>query len=298
MGAHLAGGRSVRLVNSFDSGKTDDDRAGLGRFRDTAYLRGVLERIAATEDGWRTDPEAEPLMLYCLDRFAAKARKHGLEATDAMSVAFEAMRNPSARHAQDPWAVITTGVDVTFKAWQFAEEALTSIETARRNGLAGCRAVRMCERDQVVADCDPIWAQPDSAGRSAGSAGPSIGEQASEIAGLFAQYGWCHPQVVVAVEAVLGRLAQAGSRPACYEALRRDRRWAVLAGIPAGSWTAMLRLLLGSSAPGAALTDFGKGILLRLALGETIDDLAADGRLGDAIEAVAPVGATRGGRTR
>ena len=185
--------------------------------------------------------------------------------------------------------MIVTAVATTFRAWQFADEALTSIDTARRGGLSGCRAERFCERDLPIWEHNPAFAVgfPDEvAGESESDAPASIPEQAHAIAALFVGCGWPHAATVVAIEVVLRKLADAGSRPSAYEALRRERRWRAITGLPATSWTALLRLLLGT--PGGELTNPGKGVLLRLALGETITHLCGDEMLIGAVAQAAP----------
>jgi hypothetical protein len=67
------------------------------KFADSERLRRVLTRLHSLgAEGWRTDPEAEELARYAIDRFAALAEKHGLERADGGSAAFEAMRSPGA----------------------------------------------------------------------------------------------------------------------------------------------------------------------------------------------------------
>ncbi|MCL2489157.1 MAG: hypothetical protein FWF36_00280 [Propionibacteriaceae bacterium] len=258
-------------------------------FADSEYLRRVLIRICNTENGWNTDPEAEPLIVYAANRFAQLAVKHGLEPADAMAACFEAMRNPSVRYGIDPWGVIVTAVATTFRAWQFADEALTSIDTARRGGLSGCRAERFCERDLPIWEHNPAFAVqfPDEcSGESESDAPASIPEQVHTLAALFTGCGWPHAATVVAIEVILRKLADAGSRPSAYEALRRERRWRAITGLPAASWTALLRLLLGTA--GGDMTDTGKGVLLRLALGETVAHLCGDQTLIGAVAQTAP----------
>ncbi len=252
------------------------------RFADSEYLRQVLLRIGSTQDGWRTDPEADDLVRYAADRFARLARKHGLEEADAMSVAFEALRSPTVRFtADDPWAVVVRAVATTMRAWQFADEALTSLDTARRGGLSGRRAERMSERDVACVDCDPVWIQPGVPEPDDGWEGPGVYEQAVRIARLLNRGGWPFESALLGVDVVLRKLAETGSRPACYEALRREARWRAMAGIPAPAWTGLLRLLLGVPSPDKALTPQGEGLLLRIALGEDVEadpQVAADVR--------------------
>jgi hypothetical protein len=254
--------------------------AGWSRFKDPEYLRRVLIRFH--RDGWNGDREADELIRYCVAQFAGLARKHGQEPDDAGWAAFEAMRNPSARYAQDPWAVVVKAVNVTMAAAEFADEALCSLETARRVRLSGCRAERFSEREVPVWEYRPEFAQPfhsalDDDGPNGGNGWPApIHEQAARIAVWFNSHGWRLDTAWTAVEVVMRRLAEAGSRPAAYERLRKDRHARAVTDLPAKSWTVLLRLLLGAPGADQALTGRGKGILLRVALGETATDLDAD----------------------
>jgi len=259
------------------------------RFRDSDYLRRVLMRLYAKgADAWRTDPEADELMRFAIERFTDLARKHGLEPEDGGSAAFEAMRNPSVIFGDDPWAIIIHAVKTTLTAWEFADEAMCSVETARRGGLSGCCPERFSDHENQVWEYDPAFAVNDDNEDEPEPTGPSIAEQAEDIALLFAEQGWPLEATFTAVEVILYRLAEAGSRPAAYEQLRREKRWRAITDIPATSWTGLLRLLLGNAADRAGVTDKGRGILLRLALGETIDDLADDDTLAKGIRLVTP----------
>lgn len=259
------------------------------RFADSENLRRVLLRICNSEDGWATDPDAEPLIRYAADRFAQLAVKHGLEPADAMAACFDAMRNPSVRYGMDPWGVIVTAVATTFRAWEFADEALTSLDTARRGGLSGCRAERFSERDLPVTEHDLAFAvdpfnQDDD--EELPEETPPIPDQAKALATLFTRRGWPKAATIVAIDVVLRKLADAGSRPSAYESLRRERRWRAITGLPANSWTTLLRVLLGT--PGSDLTRAGKGVLLRMALGETLAHLRRDTTLRTVIRESAP----------
>jgi hypothetical protein len=245
-------------------------------------------------DAWRRDPEANELMLFAIERFGRLAVKHGLDADDGGSAAFEAMRNPSVIFGHDPWGVIVHAVNTTLVAWQFADEALCSAETARRGGLSGRRAERLSERDAAAWERHPAFATTDDPDHDDGGldgargAGRSIREQAEALAGLFHSRGWPFEATLVAIEVVLCRLAEAGSRPAAYEQLRRERRWRAITGLPAASWTGLLRVLLGSPSDPRGLTAGGQGVLLRLALGQDMAELARDPELGALIDKARP----------
>jgi hypothetical protein len=240
-------------------------------------------------EGWRGDPEAEELMRFAIHRFADLAKKHGLDPDDGGSAAFEAMRNPSVVFGDDPWAVIVHAVNTTLAACQFADQALCSVDTARRGGLSGVCPQRFSEKDIPLWESDPAFhVINEMDGGDDIVDGLSIREQAEGLAGLFATCGWPLDATVTAVEVILRRLAEAGSRPAAYEQLRRETRWRAITDLPATSWTGLLRLLLGHPTDVTGVTDKGRGMLLRLALGETLEDLAADEALVAGIRLVVP----------
>jgi hypothetical protein len=265
--------------------------ASLERFRDSEYLRRVLIRLHVKGgDAWRNDPEADELMMFSIERFGRLAEKHGLEADDGGSAAFEAMRNPSVIFGDDPWGVIIHAVQTTLAAWEFANDALCSTETARRGGLSGCCAERFSDRENELWEYHPAFAVYDDEDEDDldEDAGPSVQEQAEALALWFNEFGWPLEATFLVAEVVLRRLAEVGSRPAAYEQLRRDKRWRAIANWPANSWTGLLRLLLGSPSDPRGLTSKGQGILLRLALGEEVDDLACDPVLAEQIRLAKP----------
>ncbi|MDR1189110.1 MAG: hypothetical protein LBK95_16940, partial [Bifidobacteriaceae bacterium] len=189
---------------------------GGSRFDDPERLRRTLLRLHAKgKDAWRDDPDADELARYAMDRFAALATKHGLDPADGGSAAFEAMRNPSVVLGENPWAVIVHAVKTTMAARQFADEALCSVETARRGGLSGRRAERFSDRETPVWERHPAFARLDEHPGldehvDGGAASPSVGDQAASVAGLLAGRGWPVPQAAVAAEVVLRRLADCG----------------------------------------------------------------------------------------
>jgi hypothetical protein len=269
-------------------GTDDADRVGQdggSRFADSEALRRVLLRLhAGGAQAWRTDPEADELVRYAAGRFAALAVKHGLDPADGGSAAFEAMRNPGVVAARDPWGAIVRAVNVTLAAAGFADEALCSVETARRGGLSGRRVERFADREDYPWDNHPALAvldpdphdDDDGAGASGWPGVLGIADQARELAWWLAGFAWPAEEAMTGCEIALHRLADAGSRPAAYESLRRDRRARAIAGLPARSWTALLRLLYGKPGDARGLGTAGRGVLLRLALGETLAAIGAD----------------------
>jgi len=272
------------------------DGADRARFGDGEYLRAVLLRLYAKGvEGWRFDPEGDELARYATARFAGLARKYGLDPADGGTAAFEAMRNPAVAFADDPWAVVVDAVRTSLAVRRFADDVMCSEDDARRGGLAGCSPQRFSDRDTDwdnhpnVAVTDPDITDTDMpADRDQSVVGPSIAEQTETIARFLAANGWPYDGTVVAVEAVLRGLAETDSRRAAYESLRRTSRWRAVGDMPAKTWTGLLRLLLGSPSDWRGVTEKGRGILIRLALDETITDLACDQELRKTVAALAP----------
>ena len=78
------------------------------------------------------------------------------------------------------------------------------------------------------------------------------------------------------VEYICGRLADAPSRASAYESLRRDYTARALLDLPKGAWLSMLRAVLGCADPTQSHTTAGRGILLRLLVGEPLRSLFGD----------------------
>jgi hypothetical protein len=266
------------------------------RFDDSERLRSMLFRLhRADRQTWAQDTELEEFLGYITRRFALFAIQHGADPADAASAAFEAIRNPSARLAFDPWGLIVRGITTTIRAAQFADEALCSVETARRGNLAGMRAERFSEQETEIWTYHPAFAitdhhDDDDADTIAEpeDLGPSIREQIAQITWLFTLGGWAFAQTSAAVEIVLNRLSAAGSRTSAYESLRRDKRTRAILNLPHDSWIGLLRLVLGNPDPARIHTKEGRGILLRMALGQPVEALAADSWLAERITASAP----------
>src|SRR5699024_12242578 len=87
---------------------------------------------------------------------------------------------------------------------------------------------------------------------------------------------------------VTDALARFGSPRATYEALRRDKHARALLDLPAPAWTCLLRVLPGHPEPAYATTTAGRGILLRLLLGESLADLLGDDALVTSIVRATP----------
>ncbi|WP_342777028.1 hypothetical protein [Miniimonas arenae] len=102
-------------------------------FESPEGLRALIVRLHEAGHGaWRSDPDAAALMAFCSRRFGRMARKHGCDPWVAAAAAFDAMRHPSMRTADDPWAMVTRAVKVTLIAEERANGLLCSVDQARR----------------------------------------------------------------------------------------------------------------------------------------------------------------------
>ena len=73
-----------------------------------------------------------------------------------------------------------------------------------------------------------------------------------------------------------------------FETLRRDRHARALLDLPGTSWMTLLRSLLGAPDPALAHTNAGRGVLLRLLIGEPLRALLLDDELVLAVSLAAP----------
>ncbi|MCI1978267.1 MAG: hypothetical protein LKJ44_00900 [Bifidobacteriaceae bacterium] len=261
-------------------------------FRTSEGLRALLIRLHESGRGaWRHDPVVDELMAFTAQKYAALARKHGLDPWEAAGAAFDVMRTRAARAAADPWAVVTHAVRITCIAEERAQGLLCSTHQARRPQVSRFHdPERFSERDNPLVDYHPAFHIHDEHAEEEpeqGDAGSVIAVIEDAIA-LFTLLGWPHGTAEAAISHVCDALARLGSRVSTYEALRRDRHARALLDVPAASWAAMLRALLGSPDTAYAATGRGQGILLRLLIGQGLADLLADDELVAVIVLAAP----------
>jgi len=276
-------------------------RRGQG-FENSERLRELLARLNTEgHDAWRTDTEAAALMRHAAQKYAALARKHGLDPWEAATAAFEAMRTAAVRRADDPWAVITRAVQITCIAENRANGLLCSVHQARRPRYSSFHdAERFSDRENPLTDyhpafrADPFTDEEDDADHETESTESTGVESAVEdTIALLCWHGW-EPEVArAAVECICARLAESVSRAGAYESLRRDRHARALLDIPAPSWYRLLRIILGSPDAHLAGTNAGRGVLLRLLIGDSLRNLIADSELETTIKVAAP-GTMRG----
>src|SRR5690625_184700 len=269
-------------------------------------LRSLLTRLHEAEPGaWEHDPAAQELMTFAAEKYAALARKHGLDPWEAASAAFDVMRTRSAREAVDPWGVVTHAVRITCIAEERATGLLCSVHQARRPHFSCFHdAERLSDRENQLddyrrefqtvdphSDDDITEESPDGPETRACMSASSAVEDAIALVTML---GWPPAMARHTVEHICAALINAGSRHTAYENLRRDQHSRALLDVPGRSWTAMLRALLGTPHPALAATSAGRGVLLRLLLGESLPVLLHDDDLVLAISLAAPRRNNRG----
>ena len=280
-----------------NSQRRDGHRHG---FENSERLRELLTRLhTAGPDAWRSDPEAAVLMHHAAQKYAALARKHGLDPWEAAGAAFEAMRTAAVRRADDPWGGITRARAGTCNAERRANRLLCSVHQARRPRYSSFHdAERFSDRENPLTDyhpafrADPFAAEDDDeAIDESGCTG--VESAVEDTIALLCWHGW-EPEIArAAVECVCARLAESVSRAGAYESLRRDRHVRALLDVPAPSWYRLLRIILGSPDAHLAGTNAARGVLLRLLIGESLRHLLTDVDLAVAISVAAP-GVMRG----
>jgi len=251
-------------------------------FATSEALRTLLRRLHdGGGDAWRNDREAADLMAFTMRKYGALARKHGLEPADAAVAAFEVMRTRAARNAFDPWAVVTRAVQLTLMYEAKANGLLCSPGRARRPESEHHHdAERFTERATPVYDYHPAFRVEAEQDEHSGS-----GDQRDEPTNafvavdraveVFTVLGWPADTARTGIEYICNRLMRAGSRPAAFEALRRDPHAQALLDLDQRGWLAMLRAVLGNQHRDRVRTCAGRGLLLLLLSGHQVEDVLA-----------------------
>jgi len=240
-------------------------------------------------------------MEFAADKYRALARKHKLDTWEAVTAAFDAMQYRSTREANDPWAIITHAVRITCVYEERAQGLLCSVHQARRAHVSAFHdPERFSERDTALADYHPAFHTTDLRpsdfepeprdGLGSAQACMSAGSAAEDAIAMLCLLDWPADTARAAVEHVCGALMKAGTRQSAYETLHRDRHARALLDLPRRSWAALLKALLGNPHPAYVATSSGRGVLLRLLLGETLDLLLRDDDLILALALAAPNG--------
>lgn len=291
-----ARGASVRSPHTPDAAEA---ASAPPSFESSEGLRELLERLAAQEHGaWRRDAEAAALMGHVVRRYAKLARKHGLDPWDAAAAAFDAMRSSAVRNADDPWAVVTRAVQVTLIAEERANGLLCSVHQARRPEFSSFHdPERFSDRENPLSDYHPalraesIADTPDDGHPSDGT---GIAEAVENAIAFMTLLGWHRTSARTAMDYICVRLSEAPSRATAWESLRRDLHGRTLLDLSSASWNGLLRAVLGNPEPAVARTTAGRGILLRLLIGEPLRSLLTDDDLVLGVSLAAP--AERSGR--
>jgi hypothetical protein len=257
-------------------------------FRTAEGLRLLLVRLRYASDGWSHDPEASDLMSYAMERYGALARKYGYEPVEAAIAAFDAMHTRAVRVADDPWAVVTRAVELTLIYDHRADGLLCSNQQARREAdIQRHDAERFSDRETDLADFHPAFAIPapqDSLGFEEEECdGAEEDEEPTnawfavdDAVAVFVALRWPEEVARPAIEYICTRLMRAGNRGTAFEALRRDPHAQAMLDVDQRAWLVFLRVILGNQHPDRRLTSAGRGMLLRLVIGEQPQALLAD----------------------
>jgi hypothetical protein len=90
------------------------------------------------------------------------------------------------------------------------------------------------------------------------------------------------------VEQICDALVHSGSRHSAHEYLRRDKQVLTLIDNPSTSWGVLLWVMLGKPEPMYAATNLGRGVLMRLLIGESVPLLLRDDELVEALVLATP----------
>jgi hypothetical protein len=256
----------------------------------------LLDLAYAGPHAWETSVEAAELMTYTMDKYGALAQKHGLEPSDAAVAAFDAMRTRAVRVADDPWAVVTHAVQLSLIYEARAGGLLCSTAQARKScGADHHDAERFSDRDSEIANYHPAFHVEDNVDhvdeppQGDIEEGPTNAYFALDAAvQIFVDLGWLDLTARLGLEYIAARLIRTGNRMSAFESLRRDGHGPALLDIDHSAWLTVLRAVLGNQHPDRVVTAAGRGIFLRLLIGERPDEIGADTDLADAIQSAAP----------
>lgn len=257
-------------------------------FRTTEGLRLMLVRLRYASDGWSHDPDASDLMRYAMEKYGALARKYGYEPVEAAIAAFDAMHTRAVRVAEDPWAVVTRAVELTLIYDHRADGLLCSNQQARREvDFQRHDAERFSDHETDLADFHPAFAIPAPQEFLEFDDGESDDTEKDEeptnawfalddAVAVFVALRWPEEVARPAIEYICTRLMRAGNRGTAFEALRRDSHAQAMLDVDQRAWLVFLRVILGNQHPDRRLTSAGRGMLLRLVIGDEPQTLLAD----------------------
>lgn len=223
-------------------------------------LRALLLRLRDSEPGiWHQDPEARALLEYIATRYERLCRKWGRDPGEGVAAAFIAMQGDYLLGADDPWAVLTIIVRSSMIAENQGDRLLISPDRAQKEDVTGfTRPVRTGEHEEYLYSI----AIPDPAEGTAQS--PLLSLVQATAARFLASLGWELDVALAGVEYVLARLMTALDSDRAYQYLRRDTTGPAQLDIPAESWRALVRVLVGT--PGSPGLPNRRGIIARIVL--------------------------------
>lgn len=265
-----------------------------GDFRDSEKLRDLLYRLHhAGEHAWAHDPVATELMTFTRDKYAPLARRHDLDPWEAVTAAFDVMRSRAAREAADPWGVITHAVRITCIYEERAQGLLCSVNQARRAHVSKFHDPdRFSARAHPIVDDHPILAAIEerysNIGTEPNNTSTPVLAAVERAVQLLLLLGWPTEIARSGVEQICDALVHSGSRHSAHEYLRRDKQVRTLLDIPGPSWGVLLWVLLGRPESMYAATNLGRGVLMRLLIGETVPLLLRDDELVESLVLAAP----------
>ncbi|MGH3974701.1 MAG: hypothetical protein ACRDS9_15425 [Pseudonocardiaceae bacterium] len=268
-------------------------------FTTPAGLRLLLTELHyAGPSAWRHDTDAADLMDHAAQKYAALARRHGLEPADAAYAAFNVLRTDAVRRAHDPWAVTTRAVQIALIAEERAHGLLCSTHQARRAEVSAHHdAERFSDRETSVLEYHPAFHAPaeidgllktDDQDEQQGRPAVSVPEAFEMTVRLFTALGWPDQAIRYAIGYIAARLVDCGNRPTTHEGLRKDRLALVALDLTQSTWSTLLTIVLGNPRLDYEHTKHGHGIWYRFLIGETPHDLLNDDDLVRAISITAP----------
>lgn len=263
-------------------------------FRNSEKLRDMLYRLHhAGDHAWEHDPVAAKLMEFTRDKYAPLARRHDLDPWEAVTAAFHVMRAKSTREAADPWGVITHAVRITCIYEERAQGLLCSVHQARRAHVSkfhdpdrfSVRAHPIVDDHPILAAIEERYSNTEAEPDSTSTPVLAAVERAVQLLLLL---GWPTEVARSGVEQICDALVHSGSRHGAHEYLRRDKQVRALLDIPGPSWGVLLWVMLGKPEPMYAATNLGRGVLMRLLIGETVSLLLRDDDLVEALVLATP----------
>lgn len=255
-------------------------------------LRALLTRLNEAGSGsWRHDTEAHELAKFTARKYARLARKYGLDKWEAVTAAFEVMRKPGTARADNPWAVVTEAVRLACIYEQRGQGLLCSVDKARKAEISAHHdAERFADRDQSLIEWNPAFQVTDPRLDFSDEDLPAPVVVAVEgAATLFVLLGWQLSTARSVIDYVCENLARLGNRASAVDVLLRDTHARAMLDVTKPSWKAAVKTLLGNPNPAYAATKSGRGLLMRLVVGETLAEILTDDAIVRRISEAAPL---------